>query len=230
MNDNGTIKQRCGRKELISNSKSSWHHLDESALESFEKMCSELVHLVDDSLVDSDTSLKLAAISGLEVLANRFPSNYSTLSTCLTSIVRNINSDNLAVASGCLRTTGALINVLGPRALSELPHVMENVLRRSNDVSLDGKTNFSENSCSVVSNSKQSLLLSILVTLEAVIDKLGGFLNPYLGDVIKLMALHPQYALGSNSKLKTKADSVRRLVTEKIPVSIVVKMLDARLW
>ena len=35
----------------------------------------------------------------LEVLANRFPSNYSTFSMCLASIVRNINSDNLAVAS-----------------------------------------------------------------------------------------------------------------------------------
>ena len=99
MNDNGTIKQRHGRKELNSNSRSSWHHLDESALESFEKMCSEFVHLVDDSVDDSDTSLKLAAISALEVLANRFPSNYSTFSMCLASIVRNIRSDNLAVTS-----------------------------------------------------------------------------------------------------------------------------------
>ncbi|KAL6311451.1 hypothetical protein AAG906_005381 [Vitis piasezkii] len=211
VNDNGTIKQRHGRKELNSNSRSSWHHLDESALESFEKMY---------------TSLKLAAISALEVLANRFPSNYSTFSMCLASIVRNISSDNLAVASVCLRTTGALINVLGPRALPELPRVMENVLRRSHDVSsLDGKTKFGDNSSSVVSNSKQSLLLSILITLEAVVDKLGGFLNPYLGDIIKFMVLHPQYASGSDSKLKIKADAVRRLVTEKIPVRLALPPL-----
>lgn len=226
VNDNGTIKQRHGRKELNSNSRSSWHHLDESALDSFEKMCSEFVHLVDDSVDDSDTSLKLAAISALEVLANRFPSNHSTFSMCLASIVRNISSDNLAVASVCLRTTGALINVLGPRALPELPHVMENVLRRSHDVSsLDGKTKFGDNSSSVVSNSKQSLLLSILITLEAVVDKLGGFLNPYLGDIIKFMVLHPQYASGSDSKLKIKADAVRRLVTEKIPVRLALPPL-----
>lgn len=186
----------------------------------------EFIHLVDDSVDDSDTSLKLAAISALEVLANRFPSNHSTFSMCLASIVRNISSDNLAVASVCLRTTGALINVLGPRALPELPHVMENVLRRSHDVSsLDGKTKFGDNSSSVVSNSKQSLLLSILITLEAVVDKLGGFLNPYLGDIIKFMVLHPQYASGSDSKLKIKADAVRRLVTEKIPVRLALPPL-----
>lgn len=182
-------------------------------------MCLTFVHLVDNSVDDCDPSLKLAVISSLEVLANKFPSYYSTFSLCLASVVRNISSENLAVASGCLRTTGALINVLGPRALSELPHVMENVLRYHDVFSSNGIANSSNNSCSVTTNSKHSLMLSILVLLEAVIDRLGGFLNPYLGDIIKLMVLHPQYASGSDSKMKIRADAVRKLVTEKIPVS-----------
>ncbi|KAA8539764.1 hypothetical protein F0562_026456 [Nyssa sinensis] len=190
--DSGRVKLKHERRELNSNSSHSWLHLDESALESFDKMCLEIVKLVDDSADDSTTSLKLAAVSALEVLANNYPNNHSLFSTCLASVTKNIPSDNLSVSSSCLRTSGALINVLGPRALSDLPCIMENVLRRSRDVSssLVAKTKYSDDSTSnALKNSKESLSMSILITLEAVVDKLGGFLNPYLGDILELVSV-----------------------------------------
>ncbi|KAK9291503.1 hypothetical protein L1049_019451 [Liquidambar formosana] len=212
------------RREKKSDSNSLWLHLDESAFGSFDEMCSEIVQLVDDS----NTSLKLAAVSALEVLANRFPSNYSIFSKCLASVTKNIGPNNLAVTSICLRTAGALINVLGPRALFDLPRIMENLLKTSRDFSLclATETKYSDDNTSIrLSNSKESLTLSILVTLEAVVDKLGGFLNPFLGDIVELMVLHPEYTLGSDPKLKAKADVVRRLVIEKIPVRLVLPPL-----
>nr|GFB84727.1 hypothetical protein [Tanacetum cinerariifolium] len=48
----------------------------------------------------------------------------------------------------------------------------------------------------------------------------GGFLNPYLGRIFELLVLRPQYANNSGSKLKLKADAVRKLVTEKVPVRL----------
>lgn len=207
MKEHDTTKMKLKPKRETKSDR--WLQMDESALESFDKMCLEIVELVNDSIDDSATPLKLAAISALEVLANKFSSNYSIFSKCLASIAKNIGSENSAVASSCLRTSGALINVLGLRALSELPHIMETMLKRSSDSTSIG-----------LSSSRESLMLSILVTLEAVIDELGGFLNPYLGEIIGLVVLKPEYVSESNLKLKSKADVVRGLLTDKVHIRL----------
>lgn len=210
------------RRELNPNSSSRWLHLDDSAFESFRRMCLEVVLLVDNSSGESNISLKLTAVSTLEVLANRFPSYDSVFNSCLTSVTNSISSRNLALASSCLRTTGALVNVLGPKALAELPLIMENVRKKSHEIStyVDVKNESNEDK-----TLRESLMASVLITLEAVIDKLGGFLNPYLGDITELLVLCPEYLPGSDPKLKVKADVVRRLLTEKIQVRLALPPL-----
>ncbi|XP_058086890.1 uncharacterized protein At3g06530 isoform X3 [Magnolia sinica] len=200
-------------------------HMDESAWESFNMMCLEIIRLVDDSRDNSDTSVKLAAVSALEILAKKFSSNSAVFSTCLSSVTKHISSDDLAVSFSCLRSTGALIHVLGPKALAELPFIMEHMFRRAHDVSSCSARKFKhghDRVLSELSSNKEPLLLSILVTLEAVIDKLGCFLNPYLEDILELMVIHPEYVSESDPKRKLKAESVRRLVTEKIPVRLIL--------
>ncbi|GFY84406.1 ARM repeat superfamily protein [Actinidia rufa] len=201
--DSGTTKPKPERRRLASNSSSSWLNLDESTEESFKQMCLEIVKLIDDSVDDSKTSLKVAAVAALEVLVYKFPSNYSIFSMCLATVTKNIQSDNLAVSSCCLRTTGALINVLGPRALPELPHIMENVLRRSHVFSSFSAITMSgeDNTPNMSTDSKESLFASILLVLEAIIDKLG------------------------DSKSKLNANVVRNLITEKIPVRLLLPPL-----
>ncbi|KAF3954304.1 hypothetical protein CMV_020329 [Castanea mollissima] len=227
--DHDTVKlKHKGRRRLNPNSSSTWLHMDESSVETFEKMSSEIILIVDESTDDSNASLKLAAVSALEVLANRFPSNYSIYSMSLASVTKGITSHNLAVSSSCLRTAGALINVLGTRSLAELPRIMENLIKISGEVSScsDLKTKCDDDNTSVaVSTSKDSLILSILITLEAVVDKLGSFLNPYLGDIMKILVLHPEYLSEADLKLKLKADVVRKLLTEKIPVRLALPPL-----
>ncbi|KAL0799472.1 hypothetical protein Bca101_054647 [Brassica carinata] len=122
-----------------------------------------------------------------------------------------------AVSSSCLRTTGALINVLGPKALVELPRIMKNLVQRSREVSSASTGN--------ATAEEQLVMLSVLVTLEAVIDELGGFLNPHLGDIIRLMVLHPVYVSDFDKNLKSKANAIRRLLTEKIPVRLTLQPL-----
>lgn len=210
------------RRELDPDSNSRWFHLDDSAFESFRKMCSEVVLLVDNSTGESNISLKLTAVSTLEVLANRFASYDSVFDLCLASVTNSISSRNSALASSCLRTTGALVNVLGLKALAELPLIMENVRKKSREIStyVDVQNESNEDK-----TQRESLMASVLITLEAVIDKLGGFLNPYLGDITELLVLCPEYRPGSDPKLKVKADAVRRLLTDKIQVIVLIKML-----
>jgi len=190
--------------------------MNENSQESLNKLCVEIIRVLDDS---SDTSLKMAAVSALEVVAEIFPSNNSILSLCLQSVTRYIASQDLAVTSSCLRTTATLINVLGPKALAELPKIMDNVMKSSSQVlsSLDVKPKTSD----VLSASMESYFY-VLITLEAVVDKLGGFLNPYLVNIMELLVLYPENVSGMHAKVESRAHGVRKLLAERIPVRLVI--------
>lgn len=224
--ETSTISKHHERKGSRKSLRNSWFHFDMTTQKSFDDMCLEILNLVDDSGDDpAGIQLKLAAISTLQMLAKSFPSDDSISSKCLYSVSRNICSKNLAVSSACLHATGALIDVLGPRALSELPGIMKGMFIISRNISpcvkeetikLDGDTS----SASI--KLKDSILTSVLVSLEAVVDKLGGFLNPYLSDILELVVLHPSVL---EVKLKAKVDVVRKLITDKIPVRLLLPPL-----
>ncbi|XP_022872922.1 uncharacterized protein At3g06530 isoform X3 [Olea europaea var. sylvestris] len=221
--DSITINAKLEKRGLVSSIRSLWLHLDETSLESFNNLCLEILKLVDCPDDDSSTSLKLAAVSALEVLANKFPSHDSVFSMCLGSVSRRICSDNSSLSSRCLHATGALINVLGPKALPELPGIMGCVVRKSRDVpSVAAETKRIVDRTTGSSNLKDTLSISILLTLEAVVDKLGGFLNPYMADILGLIVLHPLYVSTTEPKLKLKADVVRKLITDRIPVRLLL--------
>ncbi|KAK9142873.1 hypothetical protein Syun_012273 [Stephania yunnanensis] len=198
---NPRSKDNCNLKQT---SVRSWLHLNETSVVTFGEMCLKILQLIDGFVGDTDASLKLTAVSALEVLANQFSSyNPDVFMSCLTSLVKHIGSEDIAISSRCLRTTGALVNVLGPKALSELPFIMKHMSRSANVTSL---------------MSKESLQFSILVTMEAVVSKLGSFLSPYVDVILELLVLHPDYVSGLDPKMKMKADTLRKLVIEKIPV------------
>ncbi|KAK6794238.1 hypothetical protein RDI58_007691 [Solanum bulbocastanum] len=225
--DTGFVGLKHERRGPALSSRILWFHLDENSLQSLDTLCLEILKLIN-SQSESSSSLKLAAVSTLEVLANRFPSDNSVFSACLDSVSKSICTDNSALSSSCLRTTGALINVLGPKALPQLPFVMEGMIRQSrNDLStVTAKTKPTDDDASTVSSIlNDSVFMSILLALEAVVNKLGGFLNPYLGDILELMLLKPQYTSTSELKLKLKADSVRKLIAERVPVRLLLSPL-----
>lgn len=203
---------------------SSWLHLDEGALEALNKMCLDIIQLLDASVEDSNTSLKLAAVSAMEVLANRFPSNYTIFNRFLASVIGNIKSPDATLSSSCLRTVGTLINVLGAKALIHLPSMMENVMRTLDNISSFNAERKVDDDATSRSLSPSDLLFSIIIAVEAVVDKLGGFLNPYLESICKLLVLHPDLASGSDTKLRTKGETVRKLIAEKIPVSFLIAL------
>ncbi|KAL8520276.1 hypothetical protein ACS0TY_010994 [Phlomoides rotata] len=213
---------KLDKRASTSSIRSSWLYLNETSLESFENLCKEILTLLDAPDDVLSLSLKLAAVSALEALANRFHSQDRIFSLCLGSVCRGICSDNSVLSSHCLRATGALINALGPRGLPELPSVMEYVLRKSHDVSsVTAETQRTDKSAAGPSSLK-SLFMSILLTLEAIVTNLAGFLSPYVGDILRLVVLHPLSFSSSDLKLKLKADVVRKLITEKIPVRLLL--------
>lgn len=177
---------------------------------------------------ESETPVKLAAISALEVLSKEVPSDNLKFSTCLACVVNYIGSPDLAISSACLRSIGSLVNVLGSKALSHLPEIMKLMLEKAHEITCCPIRNskYSDlRSADGVSNQKVPLLLSIAITLEAVIENLGGFLNPYLEDILDLILLHPEYAQDSDAKLNSKAATVRKLLTEKIPVCFLLSLI-----
>ncbi|ONK73498.1 uncharacterized protein A4U43_C04F32240 [Asparagus officinalis] len=203
-------------------------HLDEIAITSFNELCLKIVHLISYTVDESETPVKLAAISALEVLSKEVPSDNLKFSTCLACVVNYIRSPDLAISSACLRSIGSLVNVLGSKALSHLPEIMKLMLEKAHEITCCPIRNSKYSdlwSANGVSNQKVPLLLSIAITLEAVIENLGGFLNPYLEDILDLILLHPEYAQDSDAKLNSKAATVRKLLTEKIPVRLMLTPL-----
>lgn len=215
-----TPSKRKEKREFYLKLSSSWLNLDEGALEALNKMCLDIIQLLHASSEDSNRSLKLAAVSAVEVLANRFPSNYSIFNHFLASVVGTIKSPDATLSSTCLRTAGTLINVLGAKALVHLPSMMESIMMTLDNISSFNAEREVEVDSSSRSFSPGDLLLSILIAVEAVVDKLGGFLNPYLESICKFLVLHPDLASGSDTKLRTKGETVRKLIAEKIPVRL----------
>lgn len=197
----------------------NWFQLDGDALEAFNGMCLEIVHLINAAEDNSNTSLKLAAVSAVEVLTFKFPSDHSIFSSCLDAISMKICSESMEISSSCLHAAGALINVLGQKALIHLPCLMENLIKTSQCKlpGISGKNNNSSASCTF-----KDILLSVLTGLEAVVDQLGSFLNPYLDKIGQLLVLHPELTSGSDLKLKSKAEVVQNLIAEKIPVRVLL--------
>lgn len=216
------VQKKCkDKRKLKQKFVASQLHPDENVTSCFNELCLKIVQLISSPGDDSETPVKLAAISSFEVLSKELPSDNLIFSTCLACIVEYIGSSDLAISSACLRSTGALINVLGSKALPHLPHIMKNLLEKCHEISNCpiGNSKYSHlMSSDGVLNQKWPLLLSIVITLEAVLENLGGFLNPYLEDILDLVVLHPEYILDCDAKVNLKAATVRKLLTEKIPV------------
>ncbi|CAM8989918.1 unnamed protein product [Rhodiola kirilowii] len=213
------MAKASGRRNSKTETVSLWLHADESTRQSFDMLCLQIIQLVDNDNDSSSSSLKMAAVSAIEVLATRSPLNQSIFGKCLTSISKSIDSIDMHVASCCLRAAAALINQLGPRALPELPFIMDNILKRFRDLSACLPLGSKDiDSCPSLGslNLSESFMVAVLDFLAVAIDKLGGFLNPYLVDIIQLLVLYPDCVSTTHPKLRSRADVVRKLFAERI--------------
>ncbi|XP_062226340.1 uncharacterized protein At3g06530 isoform X2 [Phragmites australis] len=219
-------KQRTARK-LKHVSLTTAIKVDKSSDPYFSNLCLKILELIDRG-VDSDTSVKIAAISSLEKLAKEYPSDNPAYSNCLTTIINHIGSGDAVTSSGLIHTAGSLINVLGSKALLQLPLIMKNIMLRSHQVSCCPSGNYADGSTRTAAkptNQTITMLLSILTTIEVVVEKLGEFVNPYLEEILDLVVLHPECSAHMDAKLDAKAADVRKLLTEKVPVRLILPPL-----
>lgn len=219
-------KQRKARK-LKHNSRSTVLPVDESSGPFFSELCYKILELIDRG-TESDTSVKIAAISSLETLAKEYPSENPAYTKCLATIINHISSGDAVTSSGLINAAGSLINVLGSKALPQLPLIMKNMLQRSHQVSCCPSGKYADSFTRTVagfSNQSTNILLSVLTTIEVIVQKLGEFVSPYLGEILDLVILHPECAAQIDGKLDAKAADVRRLLTERVPVRLILSPL-----
>ncbi|KAL5216795.1 hypothetical protein ABZP36_008196 [Zizania latifolia] len=219
-------KQKKARK-VNHSSPTTAPQLDKSSAPCFSELCFKILELVDRE-ADSDNSVKIAAISSLETLAKEYPSDNPAYSKCLAKITNCISSSDTVTSSRLIHTAGSLINVLGSKALPQLPLIMKNMLQISHQVSFCPSGKYAHDSTktdSKLSNQAISLLLSVLTTVEVIVNKLGEFVNPYLEEILDLVVLHPECASRTDEKLDAKAADVRTLLTEKVPVRLILSPL-----
>lgn len=200
--------------------------VDKSSGPYFSKLCLKILELIDRE-VDSDTSVKIAAISSLETLAKEYPSDNPVYSNCLETIIDHIGSDDAALSSVLIHTIGSLINVIGSKALPQLPLIMKNIMLISHQISCCPSGNYAYGSTRItagLSNQDIAVLLSALTTIEVIVEKLGEFVNPYLKEILDLVVLHPDCSAQMHAKLYSKAAHVRELLTVKVPVCSILHL------
>ncbi|CAL5015590.1 unnamed protein product [Urochloa decumbens] len=219
-------KQRKARK-LKHSSVVTAIKVDKRSGPYFSNLCLKILELID-RVVDSDTSVKIAAISSLETLAKEYPTDDPVYSKCLSTIINHIGSADVAASSGLIHTTGSLINVLGSKALPQLPLVVKNIMLIAHQVSCCPSGSYAHGSTRTdtrLSNQDTAILLSSLTTIEVIVEKLGEFVNPYLTEILDLVVLHPECSARMDTKLDAKAADVRKLLTEKVPVRLILPPL-----
>lgn len=212
-------KQKKARK-LNHSTPATALQVDKSSAPCFSELCVKILELVDRE-VDSDSSVRIAAISSLETLAKEYPSDNPAYRKCLAKITNHINSGDAVTSSRSIYTVGSLINVLGSKALPQLPLIMKNMLQVSHQVSFCPSGKYAHSSTKTdakLSNQAIPILLSVLTTVEVIVKKLGEFVNPYLEEILDLVVLHPECASRNDEKLDAKAADVRKLLTDKVPV------------
>ncbi|GJN26820.1 hypothetical protein PR202_gb14780 [Eleusine coracana subsp. coracana] len=219
-------KQRKARK-LKHSSLMASIKVDQDSGPCFSDLCLKILVLIDRG-IDSDSSVKIAAISALETLAKEYPLDNPTYSNCLAEIIHHIGSGDIVTSSASVRTAGALINVLGSKALPQLPLIMKNIMLGSHQVSCCPSGNYADGctrTSARLSSQTTTMLLSVLTTIEVIVEKLGEFVNPYLAEILDLVVLHPECGSHMDAKLDAKAADVRNLLTEKVPVRLILPPL-----
>jgi U3 small nucleolar RNA-associated protein 10 len=203
--------------------------VDDNSAPCFSDLCLKILVLIDRG-VDLDSSVKIAAISALEMLAKEYPSDNPTYNNCLATIIDHIGSGD-AVTSASLCTAGALINVLGSKALPQLPLMMKNIMLVSHQVLCSPSGNYADGCTRTarLSNQTIAMLLSVLTTIEVIVEKLGEFVNPYLTEILDLVVLRPECGSQMDAKLDAKAADVRNVLTEKVPVCSLLIYLNVLL-
>ena len=121
-----------------------------------------------------------------------------------------------AVAAAAANATAALVRALGPRALPALPAAVPALFAaargaaaslqkmsrspRAFESDADGSDDDDDEKIRAVKNDEGHVLVACLRAVTALMDRLGGFLSPHLGDVLALLlspSLVPDPALGN---------------------------------
>lgn len=222
----GLVQQPRTKRKMVTLPNAQWHSLGEESDEAFKEMVAEIVELLKRSPEDSSLTAKIAAVATLDVLAKKFVGNFpSTFSACLSPVVANLTANDAALSSGCLHCIASLVFELGPQALAQLPHIIKYILEKTWQACSSSYKEATVSKMTDIEGStaaRGAFLISVLCVLEAVVQKLGGFLNPYLEEIVGLLVLHSQFIADSGSTVCTKAASIRILLSENISVRLLL--------
>lgn len=179
------------------------------------RMMSQITLLLSGPTEDASSTIKLAAVEALEKCAKRLGNtSYSgALVDSLSAVVTICDSKSRALCLASVHCLTTLICILGPRCLPSLPRMISQLLTVGQETLLGDiiPANVSDGS---------ELVFSILSAFESIMEKMGAFLSPYLGDIISFVVLQPSIMRSTDANVTTKASAVRAVISEKIPVSI----------
>lgn len=177
-----------------------------------DTMLTEIMGVLAES--ESSLSTKHAAILALDIYAQRYHgSSFQVFVSCIPALVASIKTSGKSLGAAAVRCTASIFRLLGPEALPALPDAVGEILKTAE--LLRGKASDVGESDD---DGVPKMCLAILAALEALVEKLGLFLSPYLYDILGVVVLQQDFVNSASVEVNSKCAELRKLLPDKIPV------------
>ncbi|CAM6083052.1 unnamed protein product [Calypogeia fissa] len=204
-------------------------HLPEEELELRVGIVNDITNLLAGNSEEQSVSTKLAAIDALNVSAQRFAEKApNVFVSSLAALVSNLQLKNRALGAAAVRCMATILAKLGPLALPALPDTVSALFEIA-EQAMAAKPGVGDGDTAPDGNDsveqQSELIVALLEALEAMLDKLGAFLTPYLEKIVGLVILRPQLLLNTHSEIHRRATTLRALLPTKVPARLLLDPL-----
>ncbi|KAH7283024.1 hypothetical protein KP509_35G057300 [Ceratopteris richardii] len=185
-------------------------------LGAYENLTGAIADVLNDRQQGAEILLPaLSALHGCsEQLAERLPTMYIAVLDNLFFLLAQAPSE-------CLKCIYSIVMHCGLNVLPKLNGLIKGILGTGSWL----QSLHEDESLSIDSRKKAVIYLEILNVLEAVATSMGRSLSPYIREILEFILLDACFIMLTDTRLDERTKSVRRVLTQTIPVELLLDPL-----
>eukprot|EP00250_Pteridium_aquilinum_P014753 c22180_g1_i1 orf=112-6567(+) len=220
------LKEDTSKRSKNVNTQLKEEEIPTDTLNAYEKLVQTIGDLLAESHDNDSLDVITPTISALHCcsqrLAKRIPSIFVAN---LSGLIKHSQQTSLSAPTS-LQCVASIVSETGLNMLPMLNELIMGVIAAAKQRSLLSQATDVMNGIQSTESFKQAdLQMAILNVLEAVVQNLGSFLNPYLSQILELLVLEPCFTSSTNKRLMERAECVRCLLPKTIPVRLLLNPL-----
>lgn len=214
-----------GKKKVNSESKDE-EAFSKDTLSAYERLVESIGVLLAQWHEADSLDMILVAVSALHSCSQRLAKSIPSVFVSNLHILIENAQQSTTSAPASLQCIASIVSETGPNSLPVLNELIIGVMATAKQhSSFSQRTEAMKRTVSTESTKEADVQLAVLSVLEAVVQRLGSFLSPYLDEILNLLVLEPCFLSSTNKNLNKKSESVRHLLPKMIPVRLLLDPL-----